>query len=86
MSGQAKFSLENLLLEDIGARQRVLVRLQIFLQGCIHLDLDVHMQSGYSRLHKCYELQGWTLNKNQVPYNAQGQASTQPEANAHAAW
>ena len=46
MSGQAKFGLKDLLLEDIGARQRVLVRLQVFLQGCVHLDLEMHMQSG----------------------------------------
>ena len=45
MSGQAKFGLKDLLLEDIGARQRILVRLQVFLQGYIHLDLEMHMQS-----------------------------------------
>ena len=44
ISGQAQFGLENLLLEDIGARQRILLWLQILLQGCIHLDLHVHMQ------------------------------------------
>ena len=61
MSGQAKFGLENLFLEDIGACQRVFVRLQKFLQGCIHLDLDVHIWSGFQGCKRAMRMLKTTL-------------------------
>ena len=73
MSGQAKLGLKDLLLEDIGARQRVLVWLQVFLQGCVHLDLEMHMQSGLLDCELAMQMVKTTLQcRVQEPSYAQG--------------